>query len=137
MIIFENFFFLSTNAFFSIIFQISDSWSNNTSRFMRRLLIRSCLLCLHPYMYILAPIWRHIMSRTLTLKQVDTSTCRHVRIDGYKLSPPYHVLAIHDVETSMCCAIIDGEVRLIWSRNIKEEIKKISAILVFLIVAII
>lgn len=119
---------------FLIIFQFSDSLdqiilcvprdADNHSH-DRALYVAPAYIYIYIYMCVSAPIWRHITGLTLlTLKQVDPSTCRHVRIDGYKLNLPYHVLAIHDVETSICCTIIEGAARSIRSGNIKEEILK-------------
>lgn len=127
-IIFGDYFPFYPPTLSLIIFQLSDSFDQiilcvpcdaGDHSHDRTLCVRT-RVC----MCVRAPIWRRITGRTLlTLKQVDTSTCRHVRIDGYKLNP-YHVLAIHDVETSICCTIIEHAARSIRSRNIKEEIEK-------------
>lgn len=88
-------------------------------------LTRSTLLYSHSRAYVRAFVcqcgdvsWGRTL---LTLRQVDTSTCRHVRIDGYKLNLLYHVLAIHDIETSICCTIIERAAR---RRSDREILKK-------------
>lgn len=85
----------------------------------------------------------HIRSRanTVTLREsrADFEAGRYVHVPtrAYRwiqTQSPVSRASNSQYQTSMCCAIIEGEARLIRSRNIKEEIEKISAALMPLIV---
>lgn len=61
------------------------------------------------------------IARLLTLKQVDASTCRHVRVDRYKLNLPYHVPNVRDAETSIRREII--ALSRAGRKNIRRKLK--------------